>query len=237
MPSVHHPRFDLRRYTIQPRVGHIAVLVSGGLDSSVLLAELARRHVRVHPIYVRTGMRWEREELRVLRRFVSALRSPRVAPITVLRLPMNDIARDHWSVTGRKPPGYRAAMTSNYILGRNLSLLAKAAIFCAQHRIGAIAMAPLEANPFPDARPEFFAAFARAVTLGTGLKLAIRTPYAGLSKADVIRRGRNLRLELTVSCIRPRGLIHCGACTKCAERAEGFWAAGMPDPTRYAHRG
>ena len=94
--------------------------------------------------------------------------------MSVLRLPIGDVAGDHWSMTGRRVPGYRAAVSSNYILGRNLSLLSKAAIFCARERIGEIAMAPLESNPFPDARPEFFRA--RAVEFGVGIKLKIRAP-------------------------------------------------------------
>lgn len=209
------------------------MLASGGLDSSVLLADTARRHARVFPLYVRAGLRWEREELAVLKRFIKALANPRIAPITVLDLPMTDIAPGHWSVSGRRQPGYRAAISSNYIVGRNLGLLSKAAIFCAARRIGEIAMAPLEANPFPDARPEFFRALARAIELGTGLRLKMSTPFVGLSKARVIRRGRDYPLRLTVSCMRPKGLLHCGACTKCAERVEGFRAARIADPTRY----
>ena len=126
---------------------------------------------------------------------------------------------------------------SKCILGRNLTLLSKAAVFCARHAIGEIAMAPLESNPFPDARPEFFRAFARAVEIGVGLKLKVRTPFAGLTKADVVKRGAGMPLALTVSCARPtKGNLHCGACTKCAERVEGFAAAGVPDPTPYARR-
>jgi 7-cyano-7-deazaguanine synthase len=156
--------------------------------------------------------------------------------VSVLQLPMGDVAGGHWSITGRKVPGYRAAVSSNYILGRNLSLLAKAAIFCAYNRIGEIAMAPLESNPFPDARPEFFRALERAVDLGVGLKLKILTPYVGMTKGEVIRRGENLPLRFTVTCARPKGITHCGRCTKCAERIEGFREAGVPDPTEYARR-
>ena len=133
-----------------------------------------------------------------------------------------------------KVPGYRAAVESNYIPGRNLSLLTKAAMFCARGRIGAIALAPLESNPFPDARPEFFRAFERAVKLGMELPLRVLTPFEGLEKSDVIRKGRALPLELTLTCANPRASMHCGACTKCAERVEGFRVAGVADPTRYA---
>jgi 7-cyano-7-deazaguanine synthase len=223
-------------YRITPIPNRLAILASGGLDSSVMLGQMARRGRHIFPLYIRAGLRWEADELKTLRRFVRALNLRNVEAVVTLKLPMGDLAGDHWSMTGGKVPGYDASLASNYILGRNLSLLAKASIFCACNQIGEIAMAPLESNPFPDARPEFFRAFARAVELGVGIKLRIRTPFAGLTKADVVRRGSGMPLELTVSCARPQGNLHCGACTKCAERVEGFLAAGVPDPTHYARR-
>jgi 7-cyano-7-deazaguanine synthase len=180
-----------------PIPDRIAILASGGLDSSVMLGQIARAGRHVFPVYIRAGLTWESSELATLRRFVRALAMRNIEPVTTLRLPMGDLAGEHWSMTGRDVPGYDAAVSSNYILGRNLSLLAKASIFCAYNRIGEIAMAPLESNPFPDARPEFFRAFARAVELGVGIKLKIKTPFAGLTKADVVRRGAGMRLELT----------------------------------------
>jgi 7-cyano-7-deazaguanine synthase len=223
-------------YRIAPVRSRIAVLASGGLDSSVLLAELAKAGREVFPVYVRAGLRWEPSERAVLRGFIRALASPRVRPLTELRMPMDDVAPKHWSVTGRGVPGYEASFSSNYIIGRNFSLIAKAAVFCAYHRIGELAMAPLQANPFPDARPEFFRALAGAIALGLGLRLRIRTPFLGLTKAKLIRRARKLPLQLTLSCARPHGLLHCGRCTKCAERIEAFREAGVPDPTRYARK-
>ncbi len=229
-------RVSRRSFRIDPVRSRIAVLASGGLDSSVLLAHLARRKRQVFPIYIRAGLRWERYELFALRKFLGTLKGLRVEPLAVLELPMTDVASNHWSVTGRGVPGYRASSASNYILGRNLSLLATGAIFCAKNRIGEIAMAPLDANPFPDARPAFFRAMERAVAIGVGLPLRIRVPFIGMSKASVIRKGSGLDLGLTLSCAQPKGLLHCGACTKCAERIEGFAAAGVSDPTRYARR-
>ena len=203
----------------------------------MLLAELARKGRHVFPVYVCAGLRWERVELAVLRKFIAVLNRDhsrdKIEPVAILDFPTIDITRDHWSVSG-KVPGYRASLASNYIPGRNLSLLTKAAMFCARNRIGEIAMAPLQSNPFPDARPEFFRAVERAVKLGMELPLRILTPFDDLEKCDVIKKGRALPLELTLSCANPRGSLHCGACTKCAERAEGFRAAGIADPTRYA---
>jgi 7-cyano-7-deazaguanine synthase len=200
----------------------------------VLLAEFARKGRLVFPIYIRAGLRWERAEAATLRKFIAALGRDNIEAVAVLDFPTLDVTRDHWSVTGKAVPGYRASLTSNYLPGRNLSLLAKAAMFCARNRIGEIAMAPLQSNPFPDARPEFFRAFERAVKLGMELPLRVRTPFEGLQKPDVIRKGRALPLELTLSCANPRGSLHCGTCTKCAERVQGFRAAHISDPTRYA---
>jgi 7-cyano-7-deazaguanine synthase len=223
-------------YRIDPVPERIAILASGGLDSSVMLAVSARNGRAVYPIYIRAGLSWEPSEIASLRRFVRALRMENIEPLTILKLPMGDVSGDHWSVTGRKVPGYNATLASNYIPGRNLSLLSKTSIFCARERIGEIALAPLESNPFPDARPQFFRAFARAVDLGVGIKLKISTPFAGMTKAEVIRRGAGLPLELTVSCARPNRNVHCGDCTKCAERVEGFAEAAVDDLTIYARK-
>jgi 7-cyano-7-deazaguanine synthase len=53
---------------------------------------------------------------------------------------------------------------------------------------------------------------------------------------DVVRKGAGMPLQFTISCARPKGNIHCGACTKCAERVEGFAAAKVEDPAPYARR-
>jgi 7-cyano-7-deazaguanine synthase len=223
-----------KSFRVNPIANRIAVLASGGLDSSVLLAILAHRRREVYPLYIRAGLNWEKVEIATLRRFIEALDSPQIRPPVILDLPYDDVAPRHWSVTGRDVPGYRAPTESNYIIGRNLSLIAKAAVFCAYNRIGALAMASLDANPFPDAQPRFFAAMTRAIDLGVGLKLKIQTPFLGLSKAQVIQRGRHLPLALTFSCAQPKRGLHCGECTKCAERIESFHQAGIADPTRYA---
>lgn len=226
----------MKQFRISPVRSRIAVLASGGLDSCVMLAEFARRRRDVFPVYVRAGLKWEPEELKALGRFLKALKLPNIEELAVLSLPVTDVVPDHWSVTGTNVPGYHAEASSNYIPGRNLSLLTKAAVFCAAKRIAEIALAPLDSNPFPDARPEFFRSFEQTVELGLALKLRVLAPYIGFTKAQVIRRGRGLPLEMTLSCARPERGIHCGTCTKCAERIEGFRKAGVPDPTRYARR-
>ena len=108
-------------------------------------------------------------------------------------------------------------------------LLSKAAVFAARAGHSRLLLGPLAGNPFPDASPAFFAAMARALTLGLGTPIEIEAPFLALQKADVIRRGQTLGVpfELTLSCMQPREGLHCGRCSKCRERLDAFRAAGI----------
>ena len=228
-----------------------AVLLSGGLDSAVLVAEEAAR-AEVQPVYVSVGLAWEDAE----RAVVSALlASPtftgRVRPLVTLTVEMRDVyAATHWAVEGH-PPGYHTADEEVYLPGRNIILLGKAGVYCAAAQLDRLVLGTLAHNPFPDATPEFRVAIARALSLGLAHRLEIDAPYAGVSKAEVIRRGVTLAvpLELTLSCMNPQqssvashqssvedaGLpIHCGVCSKCRERHDAFLENAMTDPTHYA---
>ena len=220
----------------------IAALVSGGLDSCVLLGDLARRH-RVHPLYIRNGLRWEAAELYWLRRFLTAMPASTIAPLVVLNLPMRDVYDGHWSLPGSlrgslrgTVPGARSHDREVYLPGRNIILLTKAVLHCQRARIHRIALAPLGRNPFPDSTPAFFRQMERLFALGVGWRGRILTPYRRLTKTAVIRRGLalGLPLQLTFSCLQPRGRRHCGRCNKCAERRRAFRAANVSDPTSYA---
>lgn len=214
----------------------LAVLVSGGLDSAILLGEAARVYPRVHPLYVRTGAVWEPVERRHLLRFIAALGSPAVAPVVTLDLPVADVYGPHWSLTGRDIPDAASADEAVFLPGRNVILLAKALIWCHLNGVPEVATAPLGSNPFPDATDEFYDGFAGVVSRAVGGRVAVLRPYAtlGLHKLDVLRRGAGMPLGNTFSCIDPVGELHCGQCNKCAERKQGFRDAGMTDPTTYA---
>lgn len=216
------------------RMPAACVLVSGGVDSAVLAAEMAARSARVVPLYVRTGLAWESAELYWLRRFLGQIRRPSLAPLRTITLPVGDIYDGHWSITGRRVPGARTDDRAVYLPGRNLILLTKAATFCALQGVPVIALGPLEGNPFPDSTPRFFATLERALRMGLDADLKIVTPFRRLSKTEVVRRGAGLPLELTFSCLRPQGRRHCGRCNKCAERRRAFRQAGLTDPTLYA---
>lgn len=211
----------------------LAVLVSGGLDSAILLAECARGHPAVHPLYVRFGLAWEEVELAHLRRFLEAVACPTLQSLSVLEMPVGDLYDSHWSVTGVGVPGAETPDEAVFLPGRNVLLLAKAMLWCHLRKVPRVAMAPLESNPFPDATAAFFRDFEAVVNRAVEGQVAVVCPYAGLHKLEVLRRGQGMPLQHTFSCIRPVNGRHCGACNKCAERRKGFADARLPDPTEY----
>lgn len=211
----------------------VSVLSSGGLDSCTLVAELARER-EVFPLYVEAGLAWEAEERRALDAFLAAIAGPRLRPLTVLSASARPIYGDHWSTTGHGVPGAGTEDAAVYLPGRNVILLALAAAWSATHGVHEIALGTLGHNPFPDATPAFFASFEAALGAGLAHEVRILAPYRGIHKEELIRRARDLPLEKTLTCIAPRGGVHCGRCNKCDERKKAFQAAQVPDRTAYA---
>ncbi len=210
----------------------VAVLASGGMDSSVLIADQAAS-AEVYPIYVKWGLPWEAMELEALRSFLASIKNLNVKPLTMLSIPIASIYGDHWSLTGKSVPGAEEPDTAVFLPGRNILLIGLAAVWCAMHGVTRIAIGSLGGNPFPDATPEFFQGYASILSVGLGYGVHLEAPYRGLHKSDLIQRFRNLPLELTLTCMAPRGGKHCGRCNKCAERQDAFRRAGVADLATY----
>ena len=211
----------------------LAVLVSGGVDSAVLLGEALGLRPAVQPIYVRTGAAWEAVEFEYLKKFLDDLPRDGLMSLVVLEMPVADLYDDHWSMTGDDVPAADTADDAVYLPGRNVLLLSKALLWCHLNDVSDLALAPLAANPFPDATPSFFHAFQDAVNRAVNGCVSILYPYLNLDKIEILRRGRSLPLKHTFSCIRPQNNEHCGVCNKCFERRRAFAGAGIEDPTKY----
>jgi len=225
-------------------VDRVAVLASGGLDSAVLVADLARS-ADVFPIYVEFGLAWEAAEKESLQIYLATLDDLRVAPLTTLAVPADRFYGSHWSLTGEDVPDYDARHDADYLPGRNVLLLGVTAVWCALHDVHRIALGSLAQNPYPDAKPEFFADYGRLLSGALSHAIEVVAPYRGMEKSALIRAHRELPLHLTLTCIGQKagesldegvgaGPLHCGACLKCHERHEAFVEAGTPDRTRYA---
>ena len=217
----------------------LAVLTSGGLDSAILLAYQAAScpEAAVYPIYVRSDLAWEPVELEHLHEYLKQVRRlhPNIEGLTILHQPAVDLYGHHWSTTGMGVPDEAASLESVYLPGRNVLLAAKALLWCHLHGVTSLALGVLSSNPFPDATPVFFDAFAHAVGIAVAdERLRLVMPFAGMAKTQVMRLVPPSLLALSFSCIRPLDGRHCGRCSKCAERKEAFSDAGLPDPTSYA---
>jgi 7-cyano-7-deazaguanine synthase len=217
-------------------LSEIGVLASGGLDSCILLSHLLEQGRGVRPFYVRSGLVWQDEELRHLKRYLQRVGTVGLRDLVLLDLPLRDLYDGHWSITGDGVPDESTADEAVYLPGRNVLLTIKAALWCQMHGIHQLALATLHSNPFADASDEFFDVYQTALNRGSATNLEILRPFAALSKREVMQLGRNSPLKETFSCIAPIDGLHCGHCNKCAERKSAFVAAEMPDPTEYANQ-
>jgi 7-cyano-7-deazaguanine synthase len=215
----------------------VGVLLSGGLDSSILLGDLMLHGQRVQPFFIRSGLAWQREELAAVKQFLRAIETPDLANLVILDLPLDDLYGEHWSVTGRGAPNGLSPDEAVYLPGRNALLVSKAARWCQARGIGELALGVLGSSPFDDARSPFFENLEAALNCPPAAPIRLIRPLAELDKRGVMELGRDLPLEWTFSCIAPVDGLHCGACNKCAERRAAFRSIDARDPTRYAEIG
>jgi 7-cyano-7-deazaguanine synthase len=221
----------MRKSLGQPDIG---LLLSGGVDSVVLLDQLVNGGRQVVPFYVQTDCVWQAAELNSVERFLSAVTRPELADLIVLEMPLADLYGDHWSVSGIDVPSNISPDQAVFLPGHNPLMLLKPAIWCSMHGVQELAIATLANNPFSDATPGFFARFEGMLHEAMGRRVEITRPFGQLSKDQVLEMGRHLPLGLTFSCLAPIGGMHCGQCNKCGERRRAFMEIGIDDPTEYA---
>jgi 7-cyano-7-deazaguanine synthase len=218
------------------------ILLSGGLDSATTLAIARGGGYACHCLSVDYGQR-HRAELAAADRVAAALGAVahRTIHLDMAQFGGSALTDDAIAVpTGGVQPG----IPVTYVPARNtvmLSLaLAWAEVLGAQDIF--VGVNAVDYSGYPDCRPDYIAAFERMANLATragveGRALHIHAPLIDLSKAEIIRCGLALGVDygLTVSCYQADATGQaCGSCDSCRLRREGFAAAGVADPTRYA---
>jgi 7-cyano-7-deazaguanine synthase len=215
-------------------VASVGLLLSGGVDSAVLMNHLLGQGWLVQPFYVQAGCVWEAAELRAVHQLMKAAAQPTLSPLVVLQMPVDDLYASHWSTTGQQAPDHHSPDEAVFLPGRNPLLLLKPALWCQMHGVPWLAIATLVGNPFGDARPCFFKSFEAMLNQATGTQVHVLRPFEGLTKRQVLEIGRGFPMELTFSCLAPREGRHCGRCNKCAERAAALRYLETGDPTCYS---
>ena len=216
------------------------VLLSGGLDSSTVLAMARARDFECYALSVRYGQRHS-AELDAARKVAASLgaREHRVMGVDLAGVGGSALTDIRIAV----PESPTAGIPITYVPARNTLLLALALGWA--EVLGAadifVGVTAVDYSGYPDCRPQFIAAFENLARVATkagveGVAFKIQAPLIDMSKADIIRAGTALGVDfsMTVSCYQAEADgAACGKCDSCRLRAAGFGAAGLPDPTRY----
>jgi 7-cyano-7-deazaguanine synthase len=215
------------------------VLVSGGMDSAVVLALARERGLACHALSVSYGQRHAAE----LDAAAALARAQGAVAHKVVNVDLRSIGGSALTDDIAVPESGGAGIPVTYVPARNTIMLSVAlgwaeVLGATEIHCGVNAV---DYSGYPDCRPEFIAAFDRLAALATkagveGSPTRVHAPLLHLSKAQIVQEGLRLGVDFarTVSCYQAdaegRACRHCDACRL---RAEGFTAAGVPDPTRY----
>jgi 7-cyano-7-deazaguanine synthase len=215
------------------------VLVSGGMDSAVVLALARERGLECHALSVSYGQR-HGSELQAAAELATAQGA---IAHKVVNVDLRSIGGSALTADIDVPETGGAGIPVTYVPARNTIMLSVALGWAEVLGAGEIhcGVNAVDYSGYPDCRPEFIAAFERLAALATragveGAPLRVLAPLMRMSKADIVREGMRLGVDFarTVSCYQAdeqgRACRHCDACRL---RAEGFAAAGVADPTRY----
>ena len=221
------------------------VLLSGGLDSSTVLAMARARGFDPVCLCIAYGQRHS-VELDRARRVAESMgvRDVRVVTLDLRAIGGSALTADIPVPKDRSPGEMAQGIPVTYVPARNTILLALALALA--ESIGAsdvfIGVNAVDYSGYPDCRPEFIRAFESLAALATkagveGTRFQVHAPLSGMTKAEIIREGTRLGVDyaLTHSCYDPdeQGRA-CGRCDSCALRRRGFEEAGVPDPTVYS---
>lgn len=218
------------------------ILLSGGLDSATVLAIARDAGYACHALSLDYGQR-HTAELTAAARVASSLGA---VEHRVVRLGLGDFGGSALTDSAIAVPERPTdGIPVTYVPARNTVMLALALAWAEvlKSRDIFIGVNAVDYSGYPDCRPEFIEAFERMANLATragieGQALRVHAPLQHLSKAQIIQRGGELGVDYaqTVSCYQANDDGQaCGRCDACRLRREGFLAAGLQDPTRYAN--
>ncbi|MFB9068517.1 7-cyano-7-deazaguanine synthase QueC [Pseudofulvimonas gallinarii] len=215
------------------------VLLSGGMDSAVVVAIAREMGFAVHALSILYGQR-HAVELAAARRVAADLG---VAEHKVLNLDLRAIGGSALTADIAVPESPSEGIPVTYVPARNTVFLSLALGYA--EVIGAddlfVGVNAVDYSGYPDCRPAFVEAFERLANVATragveGHQLRVHAPLMHLGKDEIVREGVRLGVDFaqTVSCYQAdeQGLA-CGRCDACRLRAQGFAEAGVPDPTPY----
>lgn len=216
------------------------VLLSGGLDSATVLAIAKDQGYECYAL----SFDYEQRHKLELAAAVQVAKSLHALSHRTLQVDLRQIGGSALTDSQIEVPQTTGSgIPVTYVPARNIIFMSLALAYA--ETIEAfdlfIGVNAIDYSGYPDCRPEFIQAFAQMANLGTkagveGRTFAIHTPLISMSKADIIKRGKQLGVDfaVTLSCYQPDSTGNsCGVCDSCRLRQQGFSEAGLKDPTRY----
>jgi 7-cyano-7-deazaguanine synthase len=221
------------------------ILLSGGLDSSTVLAIAKSEGFAPYAMTFRYGQRHELE-IEAAKRVAkhSGVAKHIIADIDLRTFGGSALTSDIAVPKGRKAKEMQQEIPITYVPARNTIFLSFALAWAEVLESSDIFIGvnAVDYSGYPDCRPEFIEAYERMANLATkaavegGQRIKVHTPLISLSKAEIIARGLSLGVDysLTVSCYDPSpDGVSCGHCDACQLRLKGFEQNGMRDPVNY----
>ena len=216
------------------------ILVSGGLDSTTVLAMAQDQGFDCHTLSFDYGQR-HRSELEAAERVSQKMA---VKAHKVIKLDLGAIGGSALTDNAIDVPVEETSgIPVTYVPARNTVFMSIALGWA--EVLGAndifVGVNAVDYSGYPDCRPDYISAFEQMANLATkagveGNKLHIHTPLINMTKAQIIKTGvsHNVDYSLTVSCYQAtEDGAACGLCDSCRLRKQGFFEAGIEDPTRY----
>ena len=218
------------------------VLLSGGLDSTTVMAIARSKGYEIYGLSFRYGQR-HALELEAAKRVAEALGAKEhlIMDIDLAKIGGSALTGDIAVPKGRNEGEMKREIPVTYVPARNTIFLSHALAWA--EVLGAsdifIGVNAVDYSGYPDCRPEYIEAFERMANLATKVgvegktRLKIRTPLMHMNKAEIIRKGVELGVDygMTHSCYDPSpGGGACGQCDSCVFRKKGFREAGITDP-------
>ena len=230
---------------MEPPSKRAVVLLSGGLDSTTVLAIALSEGYEVHALSFAYGQRhsWELEAAKRVAQSLG-VKQYRIVPLDLRAFGGSALTDELEVPKGRPIESMSHGIPITYVPARNTIFLSFALAWaevlnCSDIFIGVNA---LDYSGYPDCRPEFIEAFERMANLATKAgvegrqRLKIHTPLINLTKAEIIKKGLALGVDysLTSSCYDPSPAgVPCGQCDSCLLRRKGFNENGIRDPLQY----
>ena len=221
-------------------VSKAIVLVSGGMDSCVTAAIAAVENSEIALLHVSYGQRTEARERKAFNDIADYYGIGKRLDISIEHLAKiggSSLTDEAIEVSDANLDSKE--IPTSYVPFRNANMLSIAVSWAEVIGANAIYIGAVaeDSSGYPDCRPEFYEAFQKVIEAGTkpDTHIEIRTPIIHLSKAEIVKRGIELKapLHLTWSCYRSEDLA-CGTCDSCALRLRGFQLANVKDPISYA---